>query len=187
MNLDTSKTDPRLGGDRVQAIFESHAPSLKRFLVGLLRDDATSDDALQSTFAKLVEKGHTANEDSIKSWLFQVAFNEAMMVRRKNSTRQKLFEQAAWTIHTTRQAKSFSGLEATVQGEEVARVRLAIRKLNPDQQAVLKARIYDGIKFKDIAEQFGVPMGTVLSRMQAALKQLKLTLSDQESTRQSNG
>lgn len=177
MNLETSNTDPRLSAERVQAIYDTYSRSLSRFLIGLLRDEAAADDALQSTLGKLIEKGHTANADSIKSWLFQVAYHEAMMLRRKDQSLRNLTQRAAWTIQQAEQQRQSGGLEAVLQAESVDHVRRAIDRLLPEQRQVLQMRVYEGVKFKEIASQLGLPLGTVLSRMQIALRHLRRVLS----------
>ena len=81
---------------RVESAYQEHAISLKRFLLGVLKDDAATADALHSTFIKLMEKGHLIEqESSLKSWLFRVAFNEAMLVKRRNATKRKHAESVA--------------------------------------------------------------------------------------------
>ena len=69
---DEGKIDPAI----VAAFFEEHSRELKRFLVGVLRDDQLANDAVQAAFTKMVERGHETKEESRKAWLFRVAYNE---------------------------------------------------------------------------------------------------------------
>jgi len=71
------------------------------------------------------------------------------------------------------QPKGCSPEEPALKNEQAEQVRAAIESLSADQQTVVRKRIYEGLKFREIAEELDVPLGTILARMQAALKKLK--------------
>jgi len=165
---------------RAKLIYEEHAVGLSRFLLGLLRNEAAAADALQTTFIRLLEKGHMVQQqDSIKSWLFRVAYNEAMLIRRRESIGRKHAEGVAWKVqmqgsadHGTDDRLSQS-VHFAIRQEDIKQVREALLRLPDNQRIVVEKRIYDGLKFREIADELNVPLGTVLARMQAALKKLK--------------
>ena len=83
----TRSTDPTID---LQQAYESHAGDLRRFVAGVLRNETLVDDAMQATFLKLAEKSDTLRDPgAVRSWLFQVAFNEAMLVKRKAKVSQQ--------------------------------------------------------------------------------------------------
>jgi DNA-directed RNA polymerase specialized sigma24 family protein len=45
--------------------------------------------------------------------------------------------------------------------------------LPPEQRQVVQMRMYEQKKFITISQELGLPLGTVLTRMQAALKKLR--------------
>lgn len=181
LNLDSSKPEPPLlGTERVQAIYSEHCLALERFLVGVLRDEAAAADALQTTFTRLIEKGHLVQQqDSMQSWLFRVAFNEAMLIRRKETTSKKHAENVAWKFQGQLGAdrgvdhRLSQSVHHAIQQEDIKQVRAALNQLPLPQRVVVKKRIYEGLKFREIADELNVPLGTVLARMQAGLKKLK--------------
>ena len=152
----------------VAALYVQHAEELRAFLTGVLRDGELAGEALQATFAKAVEQGHTARQESIKGWLFRVSYNEAMGLRRRQKTQDKSYKKLAWN----QSPKSHSPEETVVRWEEVERVRAALKVLPAEQEQVVRMRIYDEKTFAVIAEELGVPLGTVLTRMRLALKKL---------------
>jgi len=154
--------------------------ALERFLIGVLRDEAAAADALQTTFIRLLEKGHLVQQqDSMKSWLFRVAFNEAMLIRRKDTTSKKHAENVAWKLQGQLGAdrgvdhRLSQSVHHAIQQEDIKQVRAALKQLPLAQREVVKKRIYEGLKFREIADELDVPLGTVLARMQAGLKKLK--------------
>ena len=157
----------------IEAAYQQHADALRWLLCGVLRNDALVADALQATFLKLMEKGERLrNVASLKSWLFQVAFNEAMLVKRKNRTARDHSQQVAWRTEAIRTGER-SPEESALLDEQMEQIREAIGSLSADQQMVVRKRIYEGLKFREIAEELDVPLGTILARMQSALKKLK--------------
>ena len=166
--------------DRVRTVYEEHRAALERFLIGVLRDEAAAADALQTTFIRLLEKGHLVQQqDSLKSWLFRVAFNEAMLIRRRDSISRKHAENVAWKFRAQSgpdkgsDEKLSQSVHYAIQQEDKKRVRQALKRLPESQREVVEKRIYEGLKFREIADQLDVPLGTVLARMQAGLKKLK--------------
>jgi RNA polymerase sigma-70 factor (ECF subfamily) len=178
----SSESDPKkpLDQAKIQSAYEDHSVALKRFLLGMLGDEATANDALHTTFIRLLEKGHSVQQmDSLKSWLFRVAYNEAMLVKRRLSIGRKHAEKIAWKKQLlggadkgTDQRLSQS-VHYAIQQEDIVQVQEALERLPEAQEIVVRMRIYEGLKFREIADELDVPLGTVLARMQAGLKKLK--------------
>lgn len=164
------KLDPSI----VAGLFLEHGDELRRFLVGILRDHNTAADALQATFSKAIERGHMAREETQKGWLFRVAYNEAIVIKRKQAVQLRAVGSLG---EERRDAERVPTPEASlVLKEDAGRVRAALESLPPEQRETVRMRIYEDKKFAEIAAELGVPLGTVLTRMQAALKKLRKAL-----------
>ncbi len=164
-SADGQRIDPAL----VASLYVKHGEELRLFVLGVLRDADLAGDVLQATFAKAVEVGHTAREETLKGWLFRVAFHEALALRRKQAVRDKANRRIAVEDGT----KSESPLEEVCRWETVVTIRQALEQLPAEQRQVVQMRVYDQKKFIEIAEELGLPLGTVLTRMQAGLKKLR--------------
>lgn len=179
LSKDSTESDEQLlASSEVGEAYSEHAVGLERFLLGILKDDAATADALQATFIKLMEKGHSVQkQSSLKSWLFRVAFNEAMLIRRKQAIGRKHSEAIAWKQESRLQegigGKLGQPVKSLLQQEEIELVRAALSELSDVQREVVEKRIYEGLKFREIADELDVPLGTVLARMQSSLKKLK--------------
>ena len=159
--------------ERIELAWQTHEPSLRRFLAGVLADGGQIDDVVQSTFVVLMEKGASIRQaESLRSWLFRVAFNRAMVIKRKKSLHEKHQEKLAWRVCELHD-HSETASDSILSQERVAKVKQRIETLSDDQQLIVRKRIYEGLKFREIAEQLDVPLGTVLARMQSSLKKLR--------------
>jgi RNA polymerase sigma-70 factor (ECF subfamily) len=137
-----------------------------------LRDSELAGEALQATFTRAVEQGHTANQETMKGWLFRVSYNEAMAIRRRQQIQKRSYQKLVWNQNAAGQSPEETAEEKLVRWEDVERVRAALKVLPAEQRQVVQMRIYEEKTFAVIAEEMGVPLGTVLTRMRLALKKL---------------
>lgn len=130
----------------------------------------------------------STTSESLKAWLFQVAYREALTIRRRDAVHAKATQkiQESESTHGGQQllgqgaAGSHHDNPASqlVRLEEIGRVQAAVEELSSEQRQVVRMRMHDGRKFAEIAAELGIPLGTVLSRMQSALKHLRRKLQD---------
>jgi RNA polymerase sigma-70 factor (ECF subfamily) len=164
--------DAKIDGAAVVALHQRYAQELRYFILGVVRDRDLTEEVVQAAFAKTIELGHTVKPDSLKAWLFRVAFNEALAVRR----RQAVGDKAMRFLAAAPQADEPGPEVGLVRAEMTNTVRAALDELPPEQRQVVALRIYDGRRFAEIAKELRLPLGTVLSRMQAALSKLRKSL-----------
>ncbi len=165
----TSADDVKLDPSVVTALYVEHADELRRLLLGILKDPHLVGDALQAAFAKAIEAGHKTRPESRKSWLFRVAYNEAMAIRRRAAVGDRITRKMAWSQTTEAEPADAS----LVRLETIQEVRAGMKQLSETQQQIVRLRIYEEKTFAEIAEQLQIPLGTALSRMRAALIKLR--------------
>lgn len=152
------------------ALFHEHADRLRGMLWGVLRNRETVEDALQTVFAKALESTGDVRSESWKAWLFQVAYNEAMLLRRKEGVQQRAFQKIAGGAEAATEIWPGDGLATR---ELVERVGKLLAQLPLDQQEVVRRRMHEDETFAEIAGELGVPLGTVLTRMRLAMEKLR--------------
>jgi RNA polymerase sigma-70 factor (ECF subfamily) len=167
---DAEKIDPAI----VAALYIEHEAELKRFLWGVLRDGAAVQDVLQAAFVKMMEHGHTTQEESRKAWLFRVAYHEALGLRRRQATAKK----AEGLLAAIRNPASGAADEPLIRLEAIQAVREAMKRLPPEQREVVVMRIYEEKTFAQIAQELNIPLGTALARMRLALAKMRQAMPD---------
>jgi RNA polymerase sigma-70 factor (ECF subfamily) len=166
-----------IGSARLAELFAEHAVRLRRLAFGVLRDLQASEDVVQATFAKAAQEAETIHPEALKSWLYRVAFHEAITLKRRSSVHEKAL------THLRRREADRDGAgpdEPLVQSEVVAQVRKAMQRLPERQQRVVRERIYEGKTFAQIATEMNAPLGTVLTHMRRALERLRRALDRQD-------
>ena len=172
----TAANEGRIDPAVIAALYVEFADDLRAFLIGVLRDGDLASEALQATFTKALEVGHTSRHETRKGWLFRVAYHEAIGIRRKQSLQRKSIQRIALSQKNGDEQPE----ESISRLETVAQVRSAMGLLPEEQQQVVRMRIYEEKTFAVIAEEIGAPLGTVLTRMRLALKKLHREFESKE-------
>ena len=172
----TSQDGDRIDPEDIAAWYREHAGPLRSFLLGVVRNAELAEEILQVTFTRAMEAGHTARDGTQKGGLFRVAYNEAMLLGRKRQLHDRSLRQIArQPLPETETPEARAGLL-----ESAERVRDALERLSPEQQAVVRRRIYEDKTFAEIAEELQVPLGTVLTRMRTSLGRLQRWLNEEK-------
>lgn len=134
-------------------------------------DVQLAEDMAQEAFLRAWKNLHSYKPKSpFRNWLYRIATNAALDVIRRD-------RQTVALESVQLRDEEMSPETALVQKEMGERVQQAILELPPASRAVLILREYEGLSYKEIAETLGVPLGTVMSRLNYARTTLRQGLS----------
>ena len=134
----------------------------------VLRDSALAEDAVQEAFITVWRTAGTYIRERGKprTWLLTLVHRRAVdLVRREQ--RRRVPAAAEEPVPATPAAED----EATLRDRRRA-VQAALTQLPADQREALELAYYGGLTQTELAQQLGVPLGTVKSRMFAGLRRL---------------
>ena len=166
--------------------FAGLSGELRAFLLGVLRNDDLAAEALQATWVKAVERGHEAQPETRRGWLFRVALNEALVLKRRGRVQEKSFRALAQSDAKRHESPGGSATRDespegfVLRAELVEQVRLALEDLSLEQRQVVRMRISDNKTFAVIASELKIPLGTALTRMRLAMEKLRDLLGSLE-------
>ncbi|MFY0639777.1 MAG: RNA polymerase sigma factor SigZ [Bermanella sp.] len=154
---------------KLEEIWSQYREGLKRFLHSKISNEADVDDLLQDILIKTHDKLHQVRDnDSVKSWLFQMANHTIIDFYRKNKKYNELTEDDLW----------FSDPEADVKKELSHCVDPFVKALNHEQADLLMAIDLNGESQKEYALSLGISYSTLKSRVQKARRELKDIFED---------
>jgi len=159
----------------------------ERELYGYLRrylgDGNLAEDVFQNTFLQLyVKSGQYEPGRPVRPWLYTIATNQAIDALRRNNRHQAVSldqtreESADGEIHglvDMLDSREPGPLDLAQSQECRERVRASVDCLPDFLRQVLILAYYQGLKYRDIADILGIPVGTVKSRLHAALVKLQ--------------
>lgn len=143
---------------------------LFHFLIGMLRDHHQAEDALQETFIRALERLDGVSPEHLRGWLFTVAYHQAMLVRRRQKGRRVESLPGDGLVEDERPGP----LQEVETQDECRQVWQLLQSLPSSQREVIQQRVYEGKRFREIAELQGCPLNTALARMHEGLKRLRL-------------
>lgn len=110
------------------------------------------------------------------TWLYRIAMNHAIDLRRRVKQKRALqrVEEQAQSAPDRRATPPAQRLE---QQESAAQLQAALAQLSAEHRVVLVLKDLEGLRYEEIAEIAGVPIGTVRSRLHRARLELKELLS----------
>lgn len=158
-------------------IYRRHAPGVRRFLYSLWWDDDAADDGTQEVFFRLYKARYTFEPSGkLSAWLFQTAKNYFVSRCRKERHNGTL------PIHLYEGICAGPKVEPDIHLLEDYRrhsIRRAISQLPAAQRLVFVLAQVEGLKYTEISEKLEIPVGTVKSRMFAAVASLRRMLEEQ--------
>jgi RNA polymerase sigma-70 factor (ECF subfamily) len=154
------------------------------YLHRYLGNNALAEDVFQNTFLQLyLKSGQYEEGRPVRPWLYTIATHQAIDALRRNGRHQ------AVSLEMVREESSGQGdvnglvqmLESRDSGpfdqlaeqEQREKVRASVEQLPEPYRQVLLLAYYQGLKYREIADILEIPVGTVKSRLHAALLKLQ--------------
>ena len=165
---------------QISEAIERERPRLRNFIRRRVPDQSDAEDILQEVFSELVEAYRMMKPlEQVTGWLFRVARN-----RITDLFRSKKREASTEPAVTTEDGETLQWedlLPAPDAGPESAYARsvlleemdAALDELPEEQREVFVAHEFLGYSFKELAEQTGVSVNTLLSRKHYAVLHLR--------------
>lgn len=150
---------------------ELHITSLRRYARALLRDKTQADDLVQESLARALSRADRFRAGTnLRAWLFTIMHNVHINQIRQKAVRP--VEVAADGIEHS--VATPAGQEHRMELRDMQR---AISGLPEDQRKVLLLVALEGMKYEEVAEVLGIPLGTVMSRLSRAREAVRVRMS----------
>jgi RNA polymerase sigma-70 factor (ECF subfamily) len=153
-----------------EALYDMYSASLFGVIVRIVNDEAIAEDILQDTFVKIWNSfsSYSTEKGRLFTWMVNIARNLAIDKIRskdfKNQTKNQELENNVTFIDEQRN---------TVYKPELLGVKDLVEKLKPEQKSILDLVYFKGYTHVEAADELGVPLGTIKTRLRMAITQLR--------------
>lgn len=151
--------------ETVVCLYDPYGPSLYRYALMLLTDQASAEDAVHEVFTSMLRSGASARLGFDERYLRRAIRNECFSMLSQRAKRRQI------------QVEPDAMLERIASADSKPDQRLAldrgIRLLTPEQRETVHLHVFDGLTFKEIAETSGASLNTVAARYRYALAKLR--------------
>ncbi len=161
--------------DAFRVLHSRFSPKILGFVRRLGTDQELAEEIVQETFVNLWRKAHLFDPEkaSASTWLYAIARNARVDHLRK-SIRPALDPDDPALVPDP-EASAFSHVSRV---EEAALLRAAMADLPGEQQEVLRLSFLDERSHASVAEELGIPLGTVKSRIRLAIGHMRSVLGE---------
>lgn len=176
---DESLLTAYIDGDRqaFAALLERYRAELHGFLARFLGSSAAADDVFQETFLQVHLAASTFDSTrNFKPWLFTIAANKARDWHRRQKRRRAASLDApiggdpdGTRMVDLMQSKDEVPSHLLENSEMRSRVKDVIDAMPALYREVLQLNYFQKMSYQQIAEVLGIPLGTVKSRLHAAV------------------
>jgi len=163
--------------DAFSSLFSYFAPRLKSFLLRLGTDMQTAEELAQEAMIMVWRRAETYDpaQSGASTWIFTIARNKRIDRLRRDGRPLPDMTDPAMLPELPE-----TGDQAVNRREEEDKIKLALKKLPEEQAKMIFAAYYEEKSHREIAEQSGLPLGTVKSRIRLALTRLRGHLDEIE-------
>lgn len=151
-------------------LYDNYSAALYGVILKVVRDEDTAADVLQDSFIKVWRNidSYTSTKGSLFTWLLNVSRNTAIDKIRSQDYQQSQQNQPI--------ESSVSMVDRSAQIEtqvDAIGLRKVIDTLRPEYRTLIELIYFQGYTQAEVSEELGVPLGTIKTRVKAALTQLR--------------
>ncbi len=155
-------------------LFSYYAPRLKSFLMRGGFAPQAAEELTQETLLAVWSraKSFDSSKSSPSTWIYTIARNKKIDYLRKHLRPEPNPED----IKNDEQTHPIDVLQRKQESEEIAKL---IQELPEEQAELIKKAFYEDKSHQEIADETGIALGTIKSRIRLALKKLKIGLNEE--------
>ena len=152
-------------------LYDRYASRVHALTLRILGDPMLAEEATQDTFLKLWSRArlYRPERGSLLLWLLTIARRTALDRLRLESRRPVLSDsddpEKIWQI--------IPDVNTLPEESRWRSLYFAVQSLQADQRKVIELAYYQGLSQSEIAEVLGWPLGTVKTRLRAAMDHLR--------------
>jgi len=153
----------------LENLYDEHAQALYAFALALTRNEADTKDILQQLFTRVARKPKVLEGvRNMRAYLARLAHNAAIDLMRRRSTHSKYAEEYAREMPQVFETSDDLDEQTFRQG-----LSAALGDLPPEQRAVVHLRLWEGMKFEEIATVLEISLNTAASRYRYGIDKLR--------------
>ena len=167
---------PAMPESELRGWIDRLGPRLVALSTGICRDRHRAEEIVQDAFVKLWRQPPDGGERAFPAWLRRVVTNASINALQRDKRHAALPEHG-----DDRAVRRRDAVTEPMHGrEDRARLETALDRLDPMKRTILLLRGAEGLSYEEIATHLGVPVGTVMSRLNRARAALRDVLAELE-------
>src|SRR5438445_993464 len=164
--------------EQFEGLWQQHRPRIWRLVARLAGSTDLADDLTQEVSVRAFQAfGDFRGEAAAFTWLYRIAVN---VVNRQRERRRELLLLDAPEVSQLPADEACGPETVALQADRRAAVWSAIGRLPEELRTTLVLHVYEELKYREVAAILNVPVGTVKSRLNHAMRRLREEFKDHE-------
>ncbi|MCA1761742.1 MAG: RNA polymerase sigma factor [Cryomorphaceae bacterium] len=149
-------------------LYDNYADTLYGIALKIVGDEAKAQDILQESFVKIWKRSrhYDASKGRLFTWLLTIVRNQSIDFIRKRDRRGEI-QGSSNDVHL--QNVESGDVDVSVK-HDIGKV---LKELDKDKRELIEHSFILGYTHPEIAEKFDIPLGTVKTKIRAAMHNLR--------------
>lgn len=167
----------------LRKFYEMHSKYLYSVIFYILKDEEEAEDLLQEVIIQVWEKSDLYNEKlgSPLAWVTSITRNKSIDRLRSKSFKKRSDEiDIEKYAHIPEDSVSLNPENHFSSNEEQQEINNAMKLLNENQRTLIEFAYFRGYSQIELSDHFNIPLGTVKTRLRAAIMLMRNKMQDFE-------
>lgn len=156
-------------------LYDNYSPALFGLIFKMVNDKELAEDILQEAFVKIWN--NFSNYDSVKgrlfTWMINITRNLTI-----DTLRSKSYKKQSKIYSDENSVNNFSDNVNSAERFDAIGIRKQLTMLKNEQKELIDLAYFGGFTQDEISKKLGIPLGTVKTRMRAAIIELRKVLQN---------
>ncbi len=154
-------------------LYDNYAPALNGVIFRMVEDKSLSEDILQEVFIKIWNNfsSYDKSKGRLFTWMINLTRNLTI-----DTMRSKGYKKQSKISGDENSVNNLQTADDRIDKFDAMGIRKQLSNLKPDQKIVIDLAYFNGLTQEEIAKEMGIPLGTVKTRMRAAILELRKML-----------
>ena len=164
--VDLLKSKDKAG---MEHLYENYTDALYGVILKIVRKADVAEDILQETFVKIWNKieSYSSEKGRLYTWMLNIARNASIdYTRSKEYKKSTKVQSMDFAVHNQTDKRN------TIQEDEIG-MRELVKNLDPKCKALIDRVYFEGFTQQEVADELGIPLGTVKTRIRKAIMDLR--------------
>lgn len=156
--------------DAVTYLYDHYANALFGVIDRIIQSEEISNDVLQDAFVKIWKNidSYSKEKGSLYTWMLNICRNTAI-----DETRSKQFKKQLQNRNLEDSVNKVDRSEQVQQKTDHIGLKEVVAKLKPEQKVLIDKVYFEGYTQEEVSKELDIPLGTVKTRIRAAMTLLR--------------
>lgn len=156
-------------------LYDNYSAAIFGVVNKIVRSEEIASDITQDSFVKIWKNldNYSSTKGTIFTWMLNIARNTAI-----DKIRSQEYLQTRQNLEIESYVGVIDNENSSVLNVDAIGLNKLVEKLKPEYRQLIDLVYFKGYSQSEIAEEFGIPLGTIKTRIKSAITNLRTYMSE---------